>query len=270
MSDVLRAWKLSTFHQMFALPEALVLYIEKNQLSPTLYHKLIRCCKYFWLKNPIITLNRLDRYSRYKHRKSCKMNGFQERQKFQIENLSAKLWIYKKMSVCEDQNQFMASTLIARIYRCDLTRLRLSNQSLTFDEFKKFTSSGSLKRLSFKKTYVKNLDGTIVPIEKLIELLPKLRRFDYGNVPGEDGRQTLTSETAAELVALPHFPKMKRFKIREIPETFDFEAFFTTPKVSNLNCFTIPCIFSYNFNFWLNLGFNGYSFILCLFHLRCL
>ena len=80
---------------------------------------------------------------------------------------------------------------------------------------------------------MKNVDGTMVPIEKLIELLPKLQNFDYENFRTEVGLQTITSETAANLVALPHFSKIKCFAIKEIPESFDFEAFFSTPKVSS-------------------------------------
>ena len=205
----------------------------KNPPSPEVYNKLIKCCKYFWLKNPVITLNSLGRTIREKYWKTNKMNGFRNCQKLQTENMVEKLWIHNQVSISNKENQFMASTIIPKIYRCDLTHLSLSFQSLSFNEFKLFTSSGSLETLRLHKTSVKNDDGSIVPIEKLIELSPKLQSFDCHSVSTvEGGLQTITSETAAKLVALPHFPQMKRFYFFGVPELFDIEAFFATPKVS--------------------------------------
>ena len=74
------------------------------------------------------------------------MNGFYERQKFQIENFNEKLWIHQHLTVHDEHDRFLASSIIPRIYQIDLAGLHLINQSLTFDQFKRFTSSGSLKR----------------------------------------------------------------------------------------------------------------------------
>ena len=231
MSAVSSEWKLSVIKQRFTLPEDTIVHIAMNPLSPEVYNKLIKCCKYFWWKNPVITLDCLCHYSRNKYWKTEKINGFPERQEFKIEQFNEKLWIYHDLTVLNEQNQLMASSLISKVYRCDLTCLSLSNQTLSFDEFQKFTSSGSLVMLRLFKTTVKNDDGTIVPIEKLIELFPKLQTFYFNNVPSEEGLQTITSETAANLNAIPHFPKIKDFTMEGIPESFEFEAFFTTPKV---------------------------------------
>ena len=243
MSDVLKDWKLTAFHQKFTLPEALIFYIAQNPLSPKLYHKLIRCCKYFWLNNPLITLNDLFFYD--DSWRTGTINGFDNRQKFQIEHLNENLWICELLSIRDDRNQLMASSIIPRIYRCDFTGISFSQQTLLFDEFKKFTTSGFVD-LFFNKTLVKNDDGSIVPIENLIELMPNLEYFHYENVTTDDGLQTITRETAAKLNAIPHFPKIYLFIMEKIPESFDIDAFFAIPKVSVLNCFAR--IFSYNFN----------------------
>ena len=147
--------------------------------------------------------------------------------------MKEKLWIYQDSGVEEKRDYVLVSSLIPKIYRCRLFNLDISNQSLTLDEFQKCTSSGSLETLSLNKAIVKNDDGSIVPIEKVIEHLPKLQTFYYENVPGNDGLQTITSETAANLIALPHFSKIKHISIKGIPESFDFEAFFAVPKVSS-------------------------------------
>ena len=245
MSDVLKDWKLTVFHQQFSLPWNLVFYMAKNPPSPEVYNKLIRCCKYFWLKNPIITLDSLCRSYDEENWETYKINGFYGRQKLiiEIENLNDNLWIYYGLSVY-DQNQLQASSIIPKIYRCDIDDLSLSHQNVSFNEFKKFTSSRSFEILYLYKTTVKTDDGTIVPIEKLIEVLPKLRRFDYDDVTGDDGLQAITSETAAKLVIIPHFHQIEYFSMERIPESFNNDAFFATPKVSYLNCFAIPRLFS--------------------------
>ena len=159
------------------------------------------------------------------------LNGFKERQKFEIENLNEKLWIHWSLTVCDEQNQFMASSLIPKIYRCDFPHLSLSHQCLTFGEFRKFISSGTLKMLDLYVTTVKNGDGTIVPIEKMIEFLPKLQIFQYKNVSTEEGFRTINSETATNLNKISHFHQIKIINMTETPESFNFEAFFATPKV---------------------------------------
>ena len=235
MSDNLTEWKLSVVKQQFSLPEAFVFYIAKDPTSVELFHKLIRCCKHFWLKNPIITLCEMFPFPFRRHNsmiwQSVAINGFQRRSIFQMENMVEKLWVTQRLSIFDDQNKFLTSSLIPRIYRCELNCLVMKDQTISFGDFKVFTSSGSLKWLRLDRVLVKNDDGSVVPIEKLIELLPKLRSFEYTNVKTEEGFQTITSETAENLIAIPHFPKMKHFDINSIPETFDFETFFATPKV---------------------------------------
>ena len=151
MPTVSSEWKLSAVHQRFSLPEALVFYMTKNPPSPEVYNKLIKCCKYFWLKNPVITLNSLRRCIHYKYWKTEKVNGFRECQKLQTKNLIEKLWINQDLIICNDRNQFLASLIIPRIYRCDLTYLSFAFQTVSFDEFKVFTSSGSLESLYIRR-----------------------------------------------------------------------------------------------------------------------
>ena len=228
MSKISTEWKLSAVHQRFSLPEALVFYMAKNPPSPEVYNKLIKSCKYFWLKNPFIVLNCLDSYTSDVY---WSINGSIKFQKFEIGNVNEKLWIHPDLIVFDKRNQYLASSIISKIYRSDLTSLNLSYQTVSFDEFQKFTSSGSLESLEFYKTIVKDNDGNIVPIEKLIELLPKLQTFYFTNVRTKDGFQTITSETAANLIAIPHFHQIQQFILEKIPESFDVDAFFETPKV---------------------------------------
>ena len=206
MSKKSSEWKLCTIKQNFLLPKALVYYIAKNPPSPEVYNKLIRCCKYFWLKNPVITLKDLYLRDHDNYWDTEIINGFKEDRKFKIENLNKKLWILICLSVWDEKNHFLASSIIPRIYRCDLIELGLSYQSLSFNEFLKFTSSGALATLFLKETTVKNDDGTIVSIEKLIELLPTLRIFEFYILPYLKPEFRLVEREALGHVPFP--PKM--------------------------------------------------------------
>ena len=230
MSVVSQEWKLYAACQQFSLPEALTFYIARHPFSVELYNKLIKCCKYFWLKNPVITFDELVDCRNLNWR-TRRLNGFPQEGQFKMTNVNARIWIYENLSIFDNQNKFMAKFLIPKIYRCNLNRLNLSYQSISFDEFKVFTSSSVIDSLSLNKTIVKDKNGTIIPIETLVELLPSLQKFEYNNVPDEEGLQTITSETAANLIAIPHFLQIKKFFIREIPEPFEFEVFFAVPKV---------------------------------------
>ena len=235
MSDVLSDWKLTAFHQKFALPEHFVFYIAKNLPSPVVFNKLIKCCKYFWLKNPIITFNGLTHQFNYElgYWHAEEINGFRNETQFEMENVNKKLWIYGTLSVFDHESIFLASSIIPKIHKCDLSCLNLSYQNITFADFKMFTSSDSMRSLFLLDTSVKKDDGTVITIEQLIEVLPNLRTFQYSLVPDEEELQSINSETAAKLVALPHFPNIEYLQIYGIPETFDIDAFFETPKVSN-------------------------------------
>ena len=195
MSIISSEWKLSVVHQRFSLPEALVFYMAKNPPSPEVYHKLIRCCKHFWLKNPVITLERLCLHDHDTYWRTDKINGNQETRKFKIENINGRLWFRRSLIIDNEQDQFLASLLIPKIYRCNLTRLDLSHQILFFDEFQKLTSSDSLLCLYLDKVLVKNDNGTILPIEKLIERLPELQRFEYKNFSTKVGLKTRAAKS---------------------------------------------------------------------------
>ena len=247
MSDVSRNWKLSVAHQQFSLPETLIYYMTKNPPSSKLYNKLIKCCKYFWLKNPVFTLKWMVHYRRLIWQ-TDEINGFPVRwHSFQTEDMHEKLWINERLAII-DENKSLASSVIPRIYRCDLLDLDLSFQTLSFDEFQVFNSSGSIEKLCLHRTLVKTGDGNVVPIEKFIELLPNLQEFEYRNVTTEDGLHSITSETAANLVAIPHFPRLITFNIYAIPESFNIEAFFAVPKVS-FNFMLIQFLFNWKYLF---------------------
>uniref|UniRef100_A0AC34FXG0 Uncharacterized protein n=1 Tax=Panagrolaimus sp. ES5 TaxID=591445 RepID=A0AC34FXG0_9BILA len=52
---------LSTYrNQTFSIPTSIVHYIAKNPSNQDTYDEMIQCCKYFFIKNPIIPLTKLS------------------------------------------------------------------------------------------------------------------------------------------------------------------------------------------------------------------
>uniref|UniRef100_A0AC35GGA5 Uncharacterized protein n=1 Tax=Panagrolaimus sp. PS1159 TaxID=55785 RepID=A0AC35GGA5_9BILA len=70
---------------------------------------------------------------------------------------------------------------------------------------------------------VKNEDGTIVPLEKLVKALPKIK---YVNFYNNTDVSMITSNTVKELLIIPHFSKICKIILENIPETFDIETCF--------------------------------------------
>ena len=224
MSELSKRLKASFFCQRFALPEDTIVHIAMNPPSPEVYNKLDKCCKYFWLKKPLITFNGLDHGG---------INGFSPVSKFNIQNVNDKFWIYRKFSVIDRRNRFLASSIIPKIHRCDVSELTLENQKITFDDFKALTSSGLIEHFRIDNTSMKDKDGVRVPIEKMIELLPKLQKLRYYN--DKPSRWIKPPGSAANLVAIPHFSKIKQFHMHVIPESFNFEELLAAQKVGDCN-----------------------------------
>uniref|UniRef100_A0AC34FKB6 Uncharacterized protein n=1 Tax=Panagrolaimus sp. ES5 TaxID=591445 RepID=A0AC34FKB6_9BILA len=73
-----------------------------------------------------------------------------------------------------------------------------------------------------------NEDGTIVPLEKLVKHLPKLKEITI-DVYSDS---CITANTVKELCKLPHFTKLIKFELRPITEIFDIDTFYKYFKVT--------------------------------------
>ena len=110
MSELSKRLKASFFCQRFSLPEDTIVHIAMNPPSPEVYNKLVQCCKYFWLKNRIITFNGLYHHSALGFREnpslSREINGFRPTVNFsyKIQNVNDKLWIYRQFYVVDQLN----------------------------------------------------------------------------------------------------------------------------------------------------------------------
>uniref|UniRef100_A0A914Z1C4 Uncharacterized protein n=1 Tax=Panagrolaimus superbus TaxID=310955 RepID=A0A914Z1C4_9BILA len=163
---------LSTYcRQKFTFPGSMMHYIAKNPKNSKGYQKMVKSCKYFFVKNPILILSDL-RYTQ----NGWKTYDNKTWKSIDIDRISCKLWITDKHEVVptNDSNNYIASSIIAKIYQCDFKYLFLSNQFISLHELIFLCSS--VEALHFSIVNVKNDDGTVVSFDKLIEQLPNVKK----------------------------------------------------------------------------------------------
>uniref|UniRef100_A0A914P6Y5 Uncharacterized protein n=1 Tax=Panagrolaimus davidi TaxID=227884 RepID=A0A914P6Y5_9BILA len=72
-----------------------------------------------------------------------------------------------------------------------------------------------------------NEDGSIVPLEKIIDSLPNINDFEYQLPNDDDATKIITSKTVEELIKIPHFSNLDSFFLNyHVPENFDIESFY--------------------------------------------
>uniref|UniRef100_A0A914QVQ8 Uncharacterized protein n=1 Tax=Panagrolaimus davidi TaxID=227884 RepID=A0A914QVQ8_9BILA len=200
------------YPQQFSLPWPIIIYMIENCKSEKVWKKLIMSCKHFYSKKPVFPVKRLDVNADLK----CKADG----EFFNASKLFPKLWLYD--SLFANQGSKM-STLIPKIFKFDFRVLRIANQTLTFDDYQKLTSSGSIERLILWHSTVKNADDTIVTADKLLEGLDYLHRC---TMVCSNNLLVLETETIGKIVQhLNGYKKMLGFQLCGINESFDFASF---------------------------------------------
>uniref|UniRef100_A0AC34GRT7 Uncharacterized protein n=1 Tax=Panagrolaimus sp. ES5 TaxID=591445 RepID=A0AC34GRT7_9BILA len=223
--------------QNFSLPDSIMFYIAKNPSSVNVYQKLIKSCKYFFVRNPIIVLSELcNDYEGWQtsiQNVSSREGGrimypFVSIQNIDINNTCAKFWITDGFKVDGSyvKNNRIMSSIIPKIYRCDAERLYLSNQIVFLDELM-FLGLNVGDDLNLDSVIVKNEDDTVVALEKLVELFPQASGITYKSPAGIS---TVTSKTFKALLEIPHFLTYYKFNLNEIPEDFDIEIFYVYMK----------------------------------------
>uniref|UniRef100_A0A914Q4I5 Uncharacterized protein n=1 Tax=Panagrolaimus davidi TaxID=227884 RepID=A0A914Q4I5_9BILA len=197
------------FRQNFSLPDSIMHYIAKNPKIWKLYQKMIWTCKYFFVKNPVLVVRRLS------HNKGD--GWFADQLLIDLNKIKCKFWITEEISVfpdVEDYNPNILSSNISKLYKCDAMFLDLKGQTIRYCDFSFFISNAA--DTVFEDVTLKDENGKILPLEKLIETSIKARRIQ---IP------TMTSKTFNEL-RKPHFAKLESLILYGLHEDFDIEAFY--------------------------------------------
>uniref|UniRef100_A0A914XZI0 Uncharacterized protein n=1 Tax=Panagrolaimus superbus TaxID=310955 RepID=A0A914XZI0_9BILA len=215
--------------QKWSLPDSIIYNIAKNPKNAKIYQKLIQSSKYFFVKNPIIVAERL-----------CIRKDHAILNKYlNMPCVTSKFWITDKFENASKMldlksTPILISSFIPQLYRNDAAYLYLRGQIISYNQFM-FISSNA-QHIVLNETVVKDDDGSVVPLEKLVAILSKAKDIEfYDSIPS-----TITENTVTELLKLPHFSTIDKFEFHNIPETFDIETLFNYIKTNKYT----------NFVFW--------------------
>uniref|UniRef100_A0AC34FX81 Uncharacterized protein n=1 Tax=Panagrolaimus sp. ES5 TaxID=591445 RepID=A0AC34FX81_9BILA len=224
-----RASFLATYqNQNFPFRNSLMQYITMNPASAKAYKKLTKSCKNFFVKNPILVLWRLE--NDRKNGWQSNVNGMYKEVNFKC---SSKFWITDSIDVYPSNiskalKRNILSSILPKIYRCDILRLSIEEQTISVDELSVLISN--VENFILENVTVMDRNGSLAPIEDLLKLSSKFKAFDYKSGPKSS---KITSKTFQELLKIPHFHKLSLFSLQDVPEDFDIESFYTFMKKNN-------------------------------------
>uniref|UniRef100_A0A914PG37 Uncharacterized protein n=1 Tax=Panagrolaimus davidi TaxID=227884 RepID=A0A914PG37_9BILA len=221
-------------HQDFSLPNSIVYYMAQNPALPKVYEKIIQCCKYFFIKNPILVTLRLRFYGGKWciNCKSVKTDIFEckfERKPYDITKVTSKFWITDLLFIepefLED-NEIMdkniVSSNISKFYKCAPKYLKLCYQNIFFHDLSLLLQSA--EKIYFIDVCVKNDDGSNVAVEKIVEIAVEAKMITFHH-------STITNKnTMKELLKIPNFLKLDVFSLTNLSEDFDIETFYNYMK----------------------------------------
>uniref|UniRef100_A0A914P5N4 Uncharacterized protein n=1 Tax=Panagrolaimus davidi TaxID=227884 RepID=A0A914P5N4_9BILA len=133
---------------------------------------------------------------------------------------------YKKLS--------SLSPIFPKLYKTDCKELILCDLPISYNDF--LFLSSNVENIVLTFVVVKNEDGSIVPLEKLVKSLPKIKDiFLYDDIDSS----CITLNTVKELLTIPRFSKISKISLHKIPETFDIETFFAFIKKNKIAKFDL-------------------------------
>uniref|UniRef100_A0A914P773 Uncharacterized protein n=1 Tax=Panagrolaimus davidi TaxID=227884 RepID=A0A914P773_9BILA len=198
------------YQQNFSVPDSVIFYVAKNPKTAELYLKMVKTCKYFFVKNPIIIIPYLNADAG-KWRSGCLP--------LNLTKYNCKYWITDEIDASGnefiDKNIF--STIIPKFYQCDVKRLFLYSQIISYHDLSLIISSAEW--IILNNVVVKHADGSDVPLEDIVAIAIKADEI-------VDTKPTISSKTMKELTKLPNFTKLDDLDLYNLSEIFDIDVFY--------------------------------------------
>uniref|UniRef100_A0A914YBT7 Uncharacterized protein n=1 Tax=Panagrolaimus superbus TaxID=310955 RepID=A0A914YBT7_9BILA len=155
------------YPQHFSIVYDIIEYMIKNPSSGKVWKKLIKTCKFFYFKNPVLPVGALDVICDMK----CRADG----ECFDTTLSFPNLWIFDSLKANNDSVQTIiydcVQLIVPKILKFELRILNVKAQELTWSDYQKLTSSGTIKEINLRDCRICNSEGRI---EKLFENLPNL------------------------------------------------------------------------------------------------
>uniref|UniRef100_A0AC34FKW5 Uncharacterized protein n=1 Tax=Panagrolaimus sp. ES5 TaxID=591445 RepID=A0AC34FKW5_9BILA len=182
---------------------------------------MVKSCKYFFVRNPIIIMSR----SLFEYTNNGWNVWFNGEKKVDLSNFYSKIWITRSLCVAADCNESFdpnfLSLNVPKIFQSDIKILNLWKQNISFKDLIFLASKCEKIDLNYGVTVLYE-DESIVPLEKIVQVLPKLTDIVYTFWD----RQSFTTKTVKELIKLPKFTNLTRFTVLNIPDTFDIDIIY--------------------------------------------
>uniref|UniRef100_A0AC35FNN1 Uncharacterized protein n=1 Tax=Panagrolaimus sp. PS1159 TaxID=55785 RepID=A0AC35FNN1_9BILA len=203
------------YRQDFSMPDSVIFYVAKNPKTAELYLKMVKTCKYFFVKNPIIVIPKL-----WAHYGGKWSSG---RVILNLTKYNCKYWITSEIYAPAHGlvNQNIVSSIIPKLYRCDVKRLFLFHQIIFFNDLLLLISSAEW--INFTNVIVKHADSSDVPLEDIVAIAIKAEEISFTE-------PIITSKTMKELTKLPNFSKFYHFVLYNLSEVYDIDAFYSYMK----------------------------------------
>uniref|UniRef100_A0A914Q162 Uncharacterized protein n=1 Tax=Panagrolaimus davidi TaxID=227884 RepID=A0A914Q162_9BILA len=227
-----RAKFLSTYcsRQSFSLTDSIMFYILKHPKDAQMYQKMIKSCKYFFIRNPILVISCLSYGGVRKEWQNL------SKVKSDMSNLMSKIWITEKLHINAGKNEEnILSSIISKVYRCDVKEFILYNQTILYHDLTRLIGSAEII-LFYQNVLVRNDNGLNVGLEKIVEVAVKAEFITL--YPGTL-LSSITSKTMKELLKIPHFSKVHCLAMEKIPESFDIETFYAYMKMNKFTKFAL-------------------------------
>uniref|UniRef100_A0A914QK35 Uncharacterized protein n=1 Tax=Panagrolaimus davidi TaxID=227884 RepID=A0A914QK35_9BILA len=202
---------MATYHrQNFSIPDSVIFYVAKNPKTAELYLKMVKSCKYFFVKNPIIIIKNLHADGGEWRSDNLPLN---------LTKYDCKYWITDeiKASARGLVNQNIFSSIMPKLYQCDVKYISVSDQIISFNDLSLIISSAEL--ISFNNVIVKHADSSDVPLEDVVAIAIKACKIWVD-------KPTITPKTMKELTKLSHFLKLDGFVLYCLTEVFDIDEFY--------------------------------------------
>uniref|UniRef100_A0A914RAX6 Uncharacterized protein n=1 Tax=Panagrolaimus davidi TaxID=227884 RepID=A0A914RAX6_9BILA len=201
---------MATYRQQnFSMPDSVIFYIAKNPKTAALYLKMVKTCKYFFVKNQIIVIDRLHTF---------RGKWMVKEKSLDLTKYNCKYWITDQIyASCKN----ILLPFFPKLYQCDAKNLLLHSQVVSFIDLSLLISSA--EKIYLYDVVVRHTDSSDVPLEDIVAIAVKAKEISVT-------KPTITSKTMKELLQIPHFAILDHFSLCNLSEVFDIDGFYVYMK----------------------------------------
>jgi hypothetical protein len=205
-------------NQTFDFPSTIMHYIWQEMTSD-IYVKLLKTCKYFYLKERISVI-RIACITTRDYHLSSDDSSFSKSTFFPLPHLH-KIWFTNSLSVYSDDSfsSDLLSKTCKKIYKCTVTELCLMTQTITENEFNILVSPEFLLSIALIETSIMKSNGDKLNCEEIMQKIPKAIEVELQDI-------SITSETFSKISNFSRLNKLRTFHLN--PHIHDHCLIFDT------------------------------------------